>query len=86
MFGEGLTEGVGVGLGLGEGVGVGTGDRTMAVLISLGDSDGGGFDAVFEVADIKNVQKKIPAARTIKIIKMSLIGGYFKINILGQQW
>lgn len=85
LLGVGLIEGAGVGLGLGDGVGVGTGDSTTAVLISLGASEDDGFSALVEFPAIKNVQMKIPAARTIRIIKISLIGRYFKINILGQQ-
>lgn len=78
-------EGAGVGDGVGVGVGVGTEDRTTAVLISFGDSEGEGCCAGFEFPDMKNVQRKIPADATIKIIKISLIGRYFKIYILGQQ-
>lgn len=85
LLGVGLTEGAGVGLGLGDGVGVGTGDSTTAVLTSLGASDGKDFSDLAEFPGMKNVQRKIPAARTISIIKISLIGRYFKINILGQQ-
>jgi hypothetical protein len=48
LFGFGLIEGAGVGLELDEGEGFGTGERTTDVLISLGDSEGIGFEiAVF---------------------------------------
>lgn len=85
LLGLGLTEGSGVGLGLGEGAFVGIGEITTAVLVSfkiLGD--GTAFSAVF--GEKKNDQEKIPAVRTIKAIRIILIGRYFKINILGQDW
>ena len=85
LLGFGLTGGVGVGLGLGEGEGFGIGERTTAVLTSFwGCGEGEGSSAVD--FPLKKLQAKIPAQATISRIKVILIGRYFKIYILGQQW